>query len=84
MRKTEHNWLHRLGLAWLLFIATIGHATEPRLMQLFRKLEAGAAQTVVVYGTSLTLHGEWALAMQNWFATNYPGQVTSSTAAAPA
>jgi lysophospholipase L1-like esterase len=76
MRKIEHYWGHRLGLALLLFIATVSHATEPRLMQLFRKLETGAAQTVVVYGTSLTLHGEWALAMQNWFATNYPGQVS--------
>lgn len=66
----------RLWLAVLAFIATVCHASEPRLMQLFRKLEAGENQVVVVYGTSLTLYGEWAVAMQSWFNTNYPGQVT--------
>jgi lysophospholipase L1-like esterase len=76
MRKIKPNWPDRLCLALLLFIATAGHATEPRLTQLFRKLEAGEPQVVVVYGTSLTLYSEWAGAMQNWFTTNYPGQVT--------
>jgi hypothetical protein len=63
MRRIKHDWRYRLCLALLLVIGTVGHAAEPRLMQLFRKLEAGEPQVVVVYGTSLTLYGQWAVAL---------------------
>jgi len=76
MCAMKHNWAGRLWLVVVVFVATLCHASEPRLMQLFRKLEAGENQVVVVYGTSLTLYGEWAVGMQSWFNTNYPGQVT--------
>ncbi len=76
MQKLRHKWSCRLWLAVVVFVAVVSHAAEPRLMQLFRKLEAGENQVVVVYGTSLTLYGEWASALQSWFTTNYPGQVT--------
>jgi lysophospholipase L1-like esterase len=76
MRAMKHNWSGCLWLVVLVLISTVCPASEPRLMQLFRKLEAGEPQVVVVYGTSLTLYGEWAVAMQGWFNTNYPGQVT--------
>lgn len=76
MQKMRFKWPRRLVAACLVFVTLLGHAAEPRLMQLFRRLESGQNQVVVVYGTSLTLHGEWAVAMQSWFITNYPGQVT--------
>jgi acyl-CoA thioesterase-1 len=41
----------------------------------FRELAAGKSQTVIVYGTSLTHGGQWAVAMKGWFDKEYPGQV---------
>ena len=46
------------------------------LIPFFRNLEAGKKQTVIVYGTSLTLGGAWAVATREWFDHHYPGQVT--------
>jgi len=42
---------------------------------IFRQLEAGQSQTVVVYGTSLTHGGQWAVAIKGWFDKAYPGKV---------
>ncbi|MDD5350556.1 MAG: NAD(P)-dependent oxidoreductase [Chthoniobacteraceae bacterium] len=42
----------------------------------FRNLEAGRPQTVLLYGTSLTEGGAWTQALREWFDTQYPGQVT--------
>lgn len=70
---------HSIRHLWLLIIVLTlmtCQATEPRLTRLFRNLESGEKQTVVAYGTSLTLSGSWATATREWFATNYPGQVT--------
>ena len=64
---------------WLAFFAAVTitcQATEPRVMRLFRNLEAGEKQTVVAYGTSLTHAGAWTAMTREWFETNYPGQVT--------
>lgn len=41
----------------------------------FRELAAGKPQTVIVYGTSLTHGGQWAVATKGWFDKTYPGQV---------
>lgn len=48
------------------------HGEAPAI---FRKLEAGQPQTVVVYGTSLTHGGRWASATKAWFDKTYPGKV---------
>src|SRR5215210_304473 len=42
----------------------------------FKNLRAGKKQTVVVYGTSLTINGAWAKALNEYFDTHFPGQVT--------
>ncbi len=42
----------------------------------FRHLGEGKNQTVVVYGTSLSINGEWARALRAWFGKEYPGKVT--------
>jgi lysophospholipase L1-like esterase len=42
---------------------------------IFKNLEAGKNQTVIVYGTSLTHGGAWANATKKWFDQTYPGQV---------
>jgi lysophospholipase L1-like esterase len=63
-------------LALLCFSLVASGAAEPRLTPFFRNLEAGEHQTVVAYGTSLTLYGAWAGAAEAWFNTNYPGLVT--------
>ncbi len=44
-------------------------------LPVFKKLEEGEKQTVIVYGTSLTAGGEWTKAMKAWFEEKYPGQV---------
>lgn len=58
-------------------IAIPGFAAEvsPELVAVFQKLANGERQTVVLYGTSLTIGGEWAKAMKAWFDEAYPGQV---------
>lgn len=61
----------------LLFSALLGlaKAAEPLHVAVFRNLNAGKKQTVVVYGTSLTAGGAWAGAMKKWFDEQYPGLV---------
>ena len=44
--------------------------------KLRENLEAGKKQTVVVYGTSLTSHGEWVKQVKAVLEKNYPDQVT--------
>jgi acyl-CoA thioesterase I len=43
---------------------------------LFRNLQAGKAQTVVAYGTSLTAAGPWVGMLKPWFDARYPRLVT--------
>ena len=76
MHTRTHSWIRPVWLALVTAAVMTGQATEPRVTPFFRHLEAGDKQVVVVYGTSLTLYGAWAVAMQEWFTTNYPGQVT--------
>jgi len=74
---TLTQWMPRLAALALVLAAPLpASAAEARLSRLFRSLEAGENQTVVVYGTSLTLYGAWAGAAEAWFNANYPGQVT--------
>jgi acyl-CoA thioesterase-1 len=62
----------------MIFTATASFASEisPQLIAVFHSLEKGEKQTVVLYGTSLTIGGEWARAMKAWFDDAYPDQVT--------
>ncbi len=57
----------------LAILAIPLHAEPPAI---FANLKAGKKQTVVVYGTSLTVGGAWAVATKDWFQQNYPGLVT--------
>lgn len=56
-------------------LALAGRAAEPLPTALFRNLKAGKNQTVVVYGTSLTHGGAWAVAMKEWFEKEFPQKV---------
>lgn len=66
----------------ILFLATLlAAAVAPARAQssppaIFTNLQAGKKQTVVVYGTSLTVGGAWAVATKQWFDGHYPGLVT--------
>ncbi|MBC2600325.1 SGNH/GDSL hydrolase family protein [Puniceicoccus vermicola] len=44
--------------------------------QAYRNLQARRPQSVVLYGCSLTEHGEWTKAFSSWFETHYPDLVT--------
>lgn len=59
------------------------HTAEILPVNVFANLLAGKKQTVVVYGTSLTAGGAWAVAMKDWFEAQYPGQVTFYNSAGP-
>lgn len=51
-------------------------AANPILpLTVFKNLKAGKKQSVVVYGTSLTIHGEWASALKQYFDEKFPDQV---------
>lgn len=58
-----------------------GQAKEPLPVNVFRSLEAGRKQAVVVYGTSLTASAEWPKALKGYFEKHFPGQVTFVNAA---
>ena len=63
-------------LALLFATLATTMAVEPApLTNVFRNLHANEAQTVVVYGTSLTEQGPWVAPLQAWFETKYPGKV---------
>ena len=44
-------------------------------VKFFQNLRAGRNQTVIVYGTSLTAGGAWAIALLEWFDEHFPKQV---------
>lgn len=44
-------------------------------LNIFKNLREGKKQSVVVYGTSLTVGGAWATAVKEYFEKNFPGQV---------
>ncbi|MCA8990971.1 MAG: alpha/beta hydrolase fold domain-containing protein [Planctomycetaceae bacterium] len=57
--------------------ATAVHAdSSPRPEKVFQALESGKSQTVVVYGTSVSIGGQWAKEVQVYFDRLYPNQVT--------
>lgn len=50
--------------------------TEVLPLTVFKNLRAGKKQTVVVYGTSLTVGGAWAKVLKEYLEKHFPGQVT--------
>jgi lysophospholipase L1-like esterase len=55
--------------------------TQPLPIQVFKNLKDGKKQTVIVYGTSLTINGAWSKSVQDYFDKQFPGQVTFINAA---
>jgi len=70
-----------LALAMPLAMAADAPAKEPLPINVFKNLESGKKQMVVLYGTSLTVGGEWAKAVKNYFDRQFPGQVAFVNAA---
>lgn len=71
-------------LTLLLSMASpVVKAEAPATPPIFTALKNGEKQTVVVYGTSLTAGGAWAVELKKWFETNYPGLVTFVNSGGP-
>jgi len=76
--------LLRSFLLWLLLLAGVplaSAAEEALPSTIFKNLKEGKKQTVVVYGTSLSIGGAWAKAVDEYFAREFPGQVSFFNAA---
>ena len=68
-------WNCALLLAGLMLPVQGDDAKEVLPVNTFKNLREGKPQTVVVYGTSLTVGGAWAVALKDYFEKNFPGQV---------
>lgn len=68
-----------LALGWLPTHA----AADPNVAGFFDKLKSGEHCNVVVYGTSLTAGGAWAVAMKEWLEQKSPGKVSFFNGAGP-
>lgn len=76
--------LHRsLQILFVLFIAVAVSAGEVLPTTCFANLRAGKAQTVVLYGTSLTAGGAWSVATKEWFAEHFADKATVINSAGP-
>lgn len=64
-----------IGLAILGCHSVPAFADTSAVGEVFKKLQSGQPQTIIVYGTSLTAGGMWAKAMKEWFDKEYPNQV---------
>lgn len=69
-------------MGWLFFGTLTALAASPS-ENFFQNLHAGKKQTVVIYGTSLSHGGAWAVAVQEWFDATYPGLVTFINSSGP-
>ena len=65
----------------LLLSATAVAEEAPLPITVFKNLQAGKKQTVVVYGTSLSINGAWAKSVKEYFDKEFPSQVTFANAA---
>ena len=73
--------LHRILL--LLLTGSVVIAGEALPTTCFANLKAGKPQTIVLYGTSLTAGGAWAVATREWFAKHYGDRATVINSAGP-
>ena len=69
-------WLLPLFSARSAFAQENSDGKEIFPSTIFQNLRAGKKQTVIVYGTSLSINGEWAKALKAYFEENFPDQVT--------
>lgn len=67
----------------LLLVLAAADAGEVLPTACFANLRDSKAQTIVLYGTSLTHGGEWAVATKAWFAERFPGKATVINSAGP-
>jgi len=81
MKNPLHSVRVFLTAAFLATFAQIATAAEPLPVTVFKNLQAGKKQTVVVYGTSLSAGAEWPKAMKSYFDKQFPGLVTFVNAA---
>ncbi|XHR27660.1 MAG: SGNH/GDSL hydrolase family protein [Chthoniobacteraceae bacterium] len=72
----QFAWIAFVLLAFTPRIYSEGTLGEPLPVTIFKNLQAGKQQTVVVYGTSLTIRGEWTKAVNQYFDKLFLGQVT--------
>lgn len=70
-------------LLLLFLIAAHMPAGEVLPTTCFSNLRAGKPQVIVLYGTSLTAGGEWAVATKAWFAERFADKATVINAAGP-
>lgn len=73
--------LHRILL--LLLTVSVVIAGEALPTTCFANLKAGKSQTIVLYGTSLTAGGAWAVATKEWFAKHYGDKAAVINSAGP-
>lgn len=73
--------LHRVFL--LLTAIAFAVAGEALPTTCFANLAAGKPQVIVLYGTSLTAGGAWAVATKEWFAKRYGDKATVINSAGP-
>ena len=50
-------------------------SATPLPLAVFKKLQAGQKQTIITYGTSLTINGAWTRSLADYFEKTFPGQV---------
>ena len=80
LRPAWHRLLLLLMASSLGMFAPLTHAEEepskePLPVTVFKNLQRGDKQTVIVYGTSLTAISEWPNALKAYFDKQFPGQV---------
>ena len=85
MKHLTKHFLHGAALLiTFLFLASPpslataadAKANEPLPINVFKNLQAGKKQTVVVYGTSLSAGAEWTKALKSYFDKQFPELVT--------
>lgn len=72
-----------LIFAGLLLVTSHVQAGEALPTTCFANLRAGKPQVIVLYGTSLTAGGEWAVATKAWFTENFGDKATVINGAGP-
>jgi lysophospholipase L1-like esterase len=72
---------HSRALLLPLLLSVTAAEGAPLPVNVFKNLQSGKNQTVVIYGTSLSINGAWAKAVHEYFDKEFPGQVTFANAA---
>ena len=73
--------MKKLIFSLLLLVLSPAGRAQPLPTDVFEALDAGEHQTVITYGTSVTILGQWATEVGLYFDAHYPGQVTFTNTA---